>query len=909
MTDEPESDGSGDRFEAMREKADELMRRCHFDSAARLSGETARLAKSSGEAMHYIHARFHEMDQSQYNLDLATMKESAIELIAVIEDEDRARSIQPDLPQDYYEYTQQWMTACLYENLAEATGMMEGYNSQGLHQCIGDGIQVCRRTGKLQCIACFREYATDVYTAADDMLLARNQCEAIAARESGWSNRGDRRWLAQIKLSWIHLLEGRLDLAIETARKANELVDVDGVSLKMECRMRVLADLDTALILADQPRIDWSSVHPDGSPDYPLPKGEWLGMEFRVALNDALAACCNDCPDDAVEILTAWDRQLTEHRCGHLWFELRLRLIAAMLLNGDDRRAERMAAQLKERALASNDFLTLRRLERLLDRTVAPNPLATVAPLNSGLFAEGPTLKSQPKTASTASADAYPTETADDDESQNTGGPEREVSAHQIAMLEILRTYFTSEDPAEKEAAANQILAMTPDSFTDMTDACATLHFATMVATNHEHPELFWEWAQSFEQHFSDEPSVLSMVAVLGEGIRDMPDSPLVDVIDEDRLLKLHRLALSMDVNRIGNHQRAGEFFLRHGDVGEAERCLARAFRLDRTCVPAARQLSQIYRETDRPRDALDVLDICLREGGSDPDLAMDATTLALLLGQFESTLIYAEKIRQLSDEDPGWVDYYRAIALIELGRCDEALEAIEAERRHEPPSELHLDLLSVCALLQMDRTDEALEFLQKVNQYRLSEVDFLTFNALCRLFGMTWHRVAGSTIPANHAERCRFETIMLQAGLAPDDYFETFRTPLSEDAVVSNDKDAHPLPDEVVDLLDEDEDADGGPRVNCYQCVLKQPLNDSWPESAGCLASQQEWDHYLCTWRLLAADEDAAAEMALEWQRKSSTGLAAEVLDVQLESGPYRDSPGPVTQGMRWCDGPDTPE
>jgi hypothetical protein len=44
-----------------------------------------------------------------------------------------------------------------------------------MHGCISDGIQVCQRTGKLECVNCFREYAAEVYLAADDLPMALHQ--------------------------------------------------------------------------------------------------------------------------------------------------------------------------------------------------------------------------------------------------------------------------------------------------------------------------------------------------------------------------------------------------------------------------------------------------------------------------------------------------------------------------------------------------------------------------------------------------------------------------------------------------------------------------------------------------------------------------------------------------------------
>ena len=877
--DEPNDPNDLDtQFEQMREKANDLMTRCHFRSAARLNAETARLARSSGQAMHYLYSRFHQMDQSQNILDFATMKECAVELIAVVEDEDRARAIQPDLPQGYYEYTQQWMTACLYENLAEATGMTDGYNSTGMHQCIGDGIQVCRRTGKMQCISCFREYASDVYIAADDLLMARHQCETNISRESGWSDRGDRRWFASIKVSGIHLLEGRLDLALESAVKAMELVDVEGVTLKMECRMRVLVDTDAVLILSGADRINWSTAHPEGLPDYPLPEGEWPVMEFKVALNDALDACCRNQPEEAIQILAAWDRRLTEFDCGNFWFELRLRLVAAMLLAGQNDRADRLAAQLREKATAANDFLTLRRLDGLLDKSTRVNPLASLEPLNAGPFSDTGDSPTAHTTASQRQDSENESAVERDDAAANSD-EEKPPTELQIQLMEILRGFFTEEDESKKAAIIDQFLALGQEHINSAEDICSSLHIASILGPHSSRHADFWSWGQAFERHHSDEPSVISMVAVLGEAFLSDPNSPVAEMINEEDLLKRHQLALSMDANRIGNHLRAGSFHLARGDEGEAERCLARAFRLDRTCVPAAMQLAEVYQRTDRLRDSMEVLDICLREGGRDPNLALEATTLSLLAGQFEATLSYADKVLEFAEEDVPWLDYYRAIALIELGRFEAALQAVEAEKRHEQSNLLHLDLLSECALLGLGRTEEAVARLTHINRQTLSDVKDLTFNALCRLYAMTWQRLQESDVPEDEPARVTFDQILLVSGLAPDTFFEMYRE---------------------LDSQRQSYDPENAPDVNFYRCLVKQTLNDSWKDSLGCLAGQQEWPYYLTIWSVLATDENDAERRVREWQSKCFRA-SCEVVDMELDSGPYKDHPGIVAQGMRW--------
>src|SRR5262249_7849044 len=123
--------------------------------------------------------------------------------------------------------------ACAYDNLADGTGVLEGYNSEGMHGCITDGIQVCRRTGKLRCISCFREYAMDVYTAADDLAMALHHARSISSQQGGWSNRGDRRWLGHKHEAWLLLLAGQVAAAEEALERALTLAGAEEVSIPL----------------------------------------------------------------------------------------------------------------------------------------------------------------------------------------------------------------------------------------------------------------------------------------------------------------------------------------------------------------------------------------------------------------------------------------------------------------------------------------------------------------------------------------------------------------------------------------------------------------------------------------------------------------------------------------------------
>ena len=126
-------------------------------------------------------------------------------------------------------------------------------------------------------------------------------------------------------------------------------------------------------------------------------------------------------------------------------------------------------------------------------------------------------------------------------------------------------------------------------------------------------------------------------------------------------------------------------------DAGEAERCLARGFRLDRSNEEIARRLAEVYVQSGRPSEALTVLDMCLREGTESPQLLWDAGLRAASLERHEVAVTYFDRF-EIVEPDQAWVHYYRALSLLALEKIEDAAEAIERETTRAPrPDLLHL--------------------------------------------------------------------------------------------------------------------------------------------------------------------------------------------------------------------------
>src|SRR6056297_1026842 len=137
------------QLEELDQKSEECFQKCQIRSAIRIAKEATRLAKSHALATHYMRGLFDQMRFGHGTLEPAATREASVELVLLLEDEEQARRIEPNLDEGHYHWLCSWMSTCAYDNLAEATGMMSGFNSAGMHECINEGIQVCRQTGKL----------------------------------------------------------------------------------------------------------------------------------------------------------------------------------------------------------------------------------------------------------------------------------------------------------------------------------------------------------------------------------------------------------------------------------------------------------------------------------------------------------------------------------------------------------------------------------------------------------------------------------------------------------------------------------------------------------------------------------------------------------------------------------------
>ncbi|MEZ5942183.1 MAG: tetratricopeptide repeat protein [Planctomycetaceae bacterium] len=863
MTDEFDPQQVDQELEQLDEQSEEHFQNGRLRSAMQVAKDATRQSRAQGRAIHYMRGLFDQMRFGHGLLEPQTTADAAVELIALLNDEERARLIQPDLNEGHYHWVCQWMSSCAYDNLAEATGDMNGYNSQGMHECIADGIQVCRQTGKLECVKCFREYASDVYLAADDLDMVLHHCEVLREFRNDNSDSKDRRWTGHRKQAWIKLLRGDLLGAKQELEKAASFTDEESVYLKLHARLHVAASMDEALLMLGEPRVGRELLQSA------VKGNEWPQFELEADRVKALEFVVNGDVANGIELLTQWDQRLRQQRCLKEWFEIRLRLIAAYLIDGNRKRAEAIARGLEASAAESQDFLTLRRLKQLMESAELPLPIPTLEPAQAGRnLAVGESSDIQSFAGAATSAEQPKRSKIEEEEEQPTPLQD-EINDLMNRILQVRQSEDMEGVEGNMQELLEQILQFEPEGIESPKDAAMLLMMCRWVVTGPDEARQSWEYGKQLAERFPEDATMLNVFAELGAHFRSV-DADVFSDISEEFLEETFRNSLRLDPERPRNYLRAGDYFVSRENLGEAERCYSRAFRLDRTDGTAAISLSNLYGETDRPRDALAALDLSLREGCSDPDVAWEAALAAYQLEQYDAQLTYLDKHLELS-EPHAWVEYYRAWALLELERYDECLAAIERERQFELPGDFQLKVLTACAHAEMLKLEEASSEIHGLLADRLADVEYLSLNGLVRILSRLCAAVADW--PRNDPARMALMQRMLETGLMPDAYFEELRANTSEQN-----------------------------GINFYRVQIRQPLGTEWSTKSGCLPGQTEWTTYCQEWGVLAATEDEAVNFVLETQY-SGLDEPAEVVQVIQAGEGYDDRPGVVWQGFRWSE------
>ena len=296
------------RLEVLQERMEELSDKCHYASALRVAQEIRRVAREDGDLDAYIRANFTIMVEASEILEPTWAREAAIEMIGLLENEDQARTIEPDLEDEEYARLVNWYSSCAYDNLGHATAEISGYNSDGVHSVVAEGIEICRQTGKTQCISCFRAYATDVHIAADDMDMASH----YARMQLQINGRKDRRMGAVRDEICIRLYQGQLAAAAEKVDQYLGLID--SYHSPNAARVSAKPFITTIATLLGEPE-RWQQECVVEQP----PKDEDLNNALQVDSAQAVIEFAAGDYDAAIKRLTPWDQKLAKQKCTNAW--------------------------------------------------------------------------------------------------------------------------------------------------------------------------------------------------------------------------------------------------------------------------------------------------------------------------------------------------------------------------------------------------------------------------------------------------------------------------------------------------------------------------------------------------------------------------------------------------------------
>lgn len=867
------------------QRAEDLVRRCHYRSAMKAARELNALARGHGRLFFYVRSTVFMLDAARAALEVEQGLEAGVAALAMLENVHKARQLQPDLSDEEHGRIARAMVCDVYELLARLVGLRDGYNSGGFHEVIDEAIAVCRQHDRSDQIPRFRRFARDEFLAAGDLEMSLEQARGIAASPSA-PGLPDLRWPAAWHIAHVLELNGQLGDAWLSAIEALRLAPSHDNPLDAHVQSWVLAEEVSWLrgqgALSDALRA--GEQCPPEPPAFP-PPGEYPDIELRCAQRDAVAACCAGEPTRAQQILAPWDERLEQLQVWTPWLEVRLRRIAAAWLVGDSTQVAALAGLLEAKAHQGRQWQILSRLRALREGAVPAAPVPFLARATCGPFAQPTEERAQaasrsvgsegsaarkppwPSAAPAVSAEFKP-QTAPDDRRSTCTASLADRPSWTTRVAEWRERLRVAQGGAEAlQSVIGELLAIRPEDVHDPDEAALLLDVADQAAPPAGRAREAWRWAEPLTRRFPSSANVLNLAADLGHAARIEARQAADRVASVEHLERLFRTSLEQDIERPRNFGRAGFFYRDIGRPSEAERCLARGFRLDRTDAAIVLALAELYCDSDRPRDALAVLDISLREGCTCADVARQAGLISLRLERFNASLQYWQRVEELAPHEI-WTHYYLALARLGLHQPGEAQAALDEEERRFGWPALHLEILRACASSVQKNVADFRRHFQQIRHVRLVEVDYLSEEGLEQLFEKLY--VAAQCLPLGAPERPELESWMLAAGLAPDRLF-----------------------------LEDRRKNPPRPGLGFYVLRLKQPLDPRWPAFAGCRAGQEDWQAYVGSWGVLAPGAAEAEKIALDWQSRCYP-LPAEVVDFTVQYEDCFDSPGAVWQGRR---------
>ncbi len=375
-----------------------------------------------------------------------------------------------------------------------------------------------------------------------------------------------------------------------------------------------------------------------------------------------------------------------------------------------------------------------------------------------------------------------------------------------------------------------------------------------------------WAWAKQAAAPHTRSSDVLGLLAALGDQLRQV-DPAAADAIPPAELADLFRRSMALAPDRPTAFGRAGLFFLHGGDDVQAERCLTRAFDLDPTSAFIAQQLADLLDHGGRSADGLAVLDRCLSAAPvAVPDVLWKAGLAATALDRPAAAADYLGRLEQA---DPGrrWAAYYRAVALLGLGRFADAALAIEREAGLiQMPAALHVHAVRAAAAAGLNDAAAVRRHVDAAVRVSLSTVDYLPAAGVIGCFTRLW--AAAAKLDADDTVKARLLDRLLSSGLTPPAVWADARR-----------------------------DQPAVPGLTRFLCDVHQPLDPTWSAAGHALPAPEPWPAYRVRYAVLAADAAEATRVVSAWQARSASSPAV-VERLTADGGPTNDRPGVVERG-----------
>lgn len=904
MSSELPADPLDRRMQELWERQQELEERGFLRSSIRVAHELRRLAKTERRLIPYIRATLSITHCALSTFETELGMELATEMVALLESEDHARQFQPDFPDDEYQGVVFWLSTCAYHHLGSHAAIRYGFGSPRVRDVVREGNEVCRRTGKIACLECFRDYTVWVYLTLGDVQTALHFARSIE-NKLPILDQGDHRFEGARMHAFIHLLCGRLTEAADQGRRALELAKVYHTPLL--AKLEAFTLLGSALFLSGRggeleercaevgEPLDWSLFPPeDENPD----------LAWHKALFDAVVAVSADRPAEAAEILDRWDRRLAHWEAIPQWLETRTRLISVLRLMGRDGQADGLEEDLRQRVNPGEAALYHKRLDAMASGRVAPTAVG---------FLYAPRMDRIPLPPLTQRAAESPGEDQPQEAAETTQIPA--VDWEKTPMGPQFNAWFqrlpdgTDAEAKDMEVILDEMLAVDPAEVELPEDGARLIFVAGQLASALRREKDVWYWARKLLDRFPEHPDVLNLAATAGLGAwmrqaqmvaerqrpeedaaadetsetrgdlapqgdvtpSDQPPETMTDprLPDQQTLEHLMRKSLDLKPDHPRHCYRAGVLFHVLGLQGDAEWCFARSFALDRTQAAAALALAEVYADSKRDEDALFVLDLCLREGKvEDADVAWEAGLAAFRLERYPEAATYFNLAGQWRSAQP-WLPYYYAWALLETKRPDEAATQIDVFSELHGPDHFAARALRAWLAALRGETDTLREIVQAVLDVPLRDVEDLTALGIEKILRQLW-RVVRDHLPDDDPLQSEFVERLFQAGMVPDDFFEEERArrPVTEG-------------------------------LTYYECAVEQPLDDDWPKHRACLAHQVNWREYYASWGVLARNEEEAEHYVIQAQQRCYA-LPPTLMSCEEAEAGFRDRPGIVWQGAR---------